>query len=288
MNPAPPPTPELSPDPVSRPGRWRPSPAIRLSLWLHGALPPAFLFFPKLWPWLLALFLSDQLWITFGGLWPRSGLLGPNLVRLPSEGARSGRVALTFDDGPDPEVTPAILDLLDSHGAKASFFCIGSRAERQPALVREIVRRGHSVENHSFRHSHVFACYSLGAFRREIGRAQAVLGADSGATPRFFRAPMGFRNPFLAPALVEAGLRYVSWTRRGFDTACRKPEVVLRRLTRDLAEGDILLLHDGSSARTAEGEPVSLGVLEELLPLLEARGLRAVSLPMALPDQPGL
>ncbi|QSR84665.1 polysaccharide deacetylase family protein [Methylacidimicrobium sp. B4] len=267
-------------------GRWRPSRTLLLSLWLNGALLSALPLFPKLWPWLLTLFLADQLVLTLAGLWPRSSLLGPNLVCLPPSAAGRGLVALTFDDGPDPQITPAILDLLDAYGAKASFFCIGNRAERHADLVKEIARRGHSVENHSLRHSNLFACSGPGSFRREIERAQAVLSAASGTPPRFFRAPMGFRNPFLDPVLARLPLRYVSWTRRGFDTACREPEIVLRRLTRNLAEGDILLLHDGSSARTSEGAPVSVQVLSALLPLLRTRGLRAVSLPMAMGDPP--
>ncbi|CAB4243157.1 Polysaccharide deacetylase family protein [Methylacidimicrobium sp. AP8] len=259
------------------------SPFVRFSVWLHAALAAALLLFPERWSWFLAVFLADQLLLTLAGLWPRSSLLGPNLVRLPSAAAGE-LVVLTFDDGPDPEVTPKILDLLEEHGAKASFFCVGEQAQRHPEILREIVRRGHSVENHSFRHSNFFAFSSLGALRREIRRAQSVLAEGAGTPPRFFRAPMGFRNPFLAPALARAGLRYVSWTRRGFDTVCRTPEVILRRLIRNLAAGDILLLHDGSTARTPAGEPVSAEVLSSLLPILRARGLRAVSLPMAIPE----
>ncbi|VVM04823.1 Peptidoglycan-N-acetylglucosamine deacetylase [Methylacidimicrobium cyclopophantes] len=274
-----------APLPAPAPGRWHPSPAIRLSLWLHGALLGALLLFPRSWAWLLSIFLADQLLLTLSGLWPKSSLLGPNLVRLPLPAP--GLVVLTFDDGPDPEITPGILDLLDAHGAKASFFCIGKRAERYPDLLREILCRGHSVENHSFAHSPLFAFSPLGAFRREIGKAQSVLSGIGGRPPRFFRAPMGFRNPLLDPALAPLGLRYVSWTRRGFDTTCRKPETVLRRLTRNLAAGDILLLHDGGSARSSEGEPVSVRVLSALLPILAARHLRAVSLPMAMGMAPG-
>jgi peptidoglycan/xylan/chitin deacetylase (PgdA/CDA1 family) len=281
--------PVASPDRASasgrNPRRWRPSPAIRASLWLHATLLAALPLVPKFWVWLLALFLADHLLLGLSGVWPKSTLLGPNLVRLPRSPTRNGLLVLTFDDGPDPEITPAILDLLDTYGAKASFFCVGKRAERHAGLTREIVRRGHSVENHSLRHSNFFACYSLGALQREIESAQSVLGALAGTAPRFFRAPMGFRNPFLDPALARAGLHYVSWTRRGFDTACRNPETVLHRLIRNLAEGDILLLHDGHSAHTPQGDPVSLKVLSALLPLLKARGLRAVSLPMAISDE---
>ncbi|HEU0196344.1 MAG TPA: hypothetical protein VFQ88_03900, partial [Nevskiaceae bacterium] len=95
---------------------------------------------------------------------------------------------------------------------------------------------------------------------------------------RFFRAPAGFRNPLLEPLLVRFGLRLVSWTRRGFDTACSDASRVLERLTRGLGAGDILLLHDGHSARTAAGIPVVLVVLPELLQRCVASGLRPVPL----------
>ena len=99
--------------------------------------------------------------------------------------------------------------------------------------------------------------------------------------PRYFRAPAGLRNPFLAPVLDRLGLQLVSWTRRGFDTVRREPGAVLARLVASLAAGDILLVHDGNAARTAAGEPVLLRVLPALLERCAAAGLRAVTLPEA-------
>jgi peptidoglycan/xylan/chitin deacetylase (PgdA/CDA1 family) len=219
------------------------------------------------------------------GMWPRSRLLGPNLVRLPAAAARRGEVALTFDDGPDPEVTPQVLDLLDNAGAKASFFCLGARAAAHPEIVRDMVRRGHSVENHSQRHPNLFACYGLRALRREIESAQTAIAGITNRPPAFFRAPVGLRSPLLDPVLARTGLRYVSWTRRGYDAVRGDPTGVLRRLTRGLAAGDVLLLHDGSSARTSAGRPVVLQVLPVLLEQLAARGLKAVTLPAALENE---
>ena len=213
---------------------------------------------------------------------PKSRLLGPNLVRLPEPSVRRGEVALTFDDGPDPRITPRLLDLLDHHGAKASFFCIGEKAAAHPAIVRDILRRGHSVENHSHRHPYAFACYGLRALRREIEAAQRTIEDIAGRPPRFFRAPVGLRSPLLDPVLARLGLDYAGWARRGYDTICDDPARVLQRLARGLAAGDVLVLHDGSSARTAAGQPVVLAVLPALLREFGARGLKAVSLPIAL------
>jgi peptidoglycan-N-acetylglucosamine deacetylase len=236
------------------------------------------------WPgrrrWAFALALGSHAILGAFGLWPRSQVLGRTLVRLPP-GARDGRVALTFDDGPDPEVTPLLLDVLDRFETRASFFLIGTRARAHPALVRDIVRRGHAVENHTLHHSPRFALMGLRALRREVSGAQAVLAAVAGHPPRFVRAPIGLRNPLLDPVLASLGLDHVSWSRRGYDTRCRDPGRVLRGLLRGLRPGDVLLLHDGNAARTTGGVPVVLEVVPPLLSRLAERGLRAVPIPRA-------
>jgi peptidoglycan/xylan/chitin deacetylase (PgdA/CDA1 family) len=112
---------------------------------------------PGSWPWAVAAIAANHAVLTAGGLWPRSRWLGSNWTRLPAHAAARREIAITIDDGPDPAVTPAVLDLLDGHGAKATFFCIGTEARAHPALCREIVRRGHSVQNHSDRHSSRFS-----------------------------------------------------------------------------------------------------------------------------------
>ena len=190
-------------------------------------------------------------------------------------------VALTFDDGPDPEVTPRVLDLLDRHGAKASFFCVGQKAAAHPGLVKEMACRGHGVENHSHSHSHAFACYGVFRLKREVASTQAILAAITGRAPRYFRAPMGLRSPLLDPVLARCGVRYVSWTRRGLDAMDRDHRKVLERLTGGLEAGDILLLHDNACSRTADGTPVVLAVLPMLLDRIHAMGLRSVTLAAA-------
>jgi peptidoglycan/xylan/chitin deacetylase (PgdA/CDA1 family) len=241
---------------------------------------------PEWWPWLLAAVLGNHLFLGALVMWPRDRLLGANLVRLPRSSRENGFVALTFDDGPDPYVTPRVLDLLDRYGARASFFCIGQRATAYPDIVRDIVRRGHSVENHSHRHPHCFAFYLPHALKREIDDAQVAMESITGIKPRFFRAPMGLRSPGLDPVVVRSALLYVSWTRRGWDCVSRSPAMVLRRITRSLVAGDVILLHDGSCATTRGGEPVVLAVLPQLLDHLASRRLHPVSLPIALATSP--
>jgi peptidoglycan/xylan/chitin deacetylase (PgdA/CDA1 family) len=265
---------------------WSMPPLLRATLGLHAAAAGTLMLRPEWAGWAVGAVVLNHAALTAAGLWPRSRWLGPNLVRLPPASAARGEVALTIDDGPDPAVTPAVLALLERHGARATFFCIARHAREHPALVREIVARGHSVQNHSDVHRHNFSLLGPRGFLREIERAQQTLTELSGERPTCFRAPAGLRNPFLDPVLHRLGLRLASWTRRGFDTREHDPARVLQRLTRGLAAGDILLLHDGNAARTAQGRPVVLEVLPALLERCRQAGLRCVTLPQALEARP--
>ena len=277
---------------------WRASPAIRISIGLHVILLPVvgaaiFVGLQASPPTsghaldvalaALAILLSNHLLLTFAGLWPRSRLLGPNLRDLHDTEAGAAKIFLTIDDGPEPEVTPQVLDLLAAHGARASFFLIGRKAQAQPALLERIANEGHRIENHSWAHSHRFSFMGPGTLTRELSRAQAALGAI-GRQPRWFRAPAGLRNPLLEPVLCRLGLHLATWTRRGFDTREASADKVLRRLAGDpagrlLRAGDILLLHDGNPARDAGGVPVILRTLPLLLVACHARGFEVAALP---------
>ena len=262
---------------------WKPTPAIKLSLVLLAACILVTLWIPALWPWTAGIVFANHMILTFAGLIPRSTLLGPNITRLPAEAAQRGKVAITIDDGPDPEVTPKVLDILDRHRARATFFCIGKLAAQHPDLCREIVRRGHRVENHSMSHNWYFSLLDPWRIHREVRDAQDTLSAITGQAPRFFRATAGLRNPELEPVLAHCGLRLCSWSKRGFDTQVRDADAVFNSLAHDLRGGDILLLHDGSAARTTAGHPVILDVLPRLLDNLAQRNLSSVTLADAIP-----
>jgi peptidoglycan-N-acetylglucosamine deacetylase len=258
--------------------RWNPPPFLTASVGAHVAAVAAVVIDKNSWPWALGAVVADHIILTAAGLWPRSKLLGPNWTSLPREVAARGEVAVTIDDGPDPEVTPRVLDLLDAHRAKATFFCIGELVERHSGLAKEIVRRGHSIENHTHRHLHHFSVLGPRGMTEEVRRAQETIAAVTGESPRFFRAPAGLRNPFLDQVLKRLDLRLASWTRRGFDTRNRQAEVVLNTLSRGARGGDILLLHDGHAGRTPNGGLLILEVLPRLLANLTAAGLKPVTL----------
>ena len=228
---------------------WRAPLLVKASIGLHLGAGAAVVGQPALWPWALGAVVLNHAVVTATGLWPRSTWLGSNWRRLPAAAAARGEVAITIDDGPDPQVTPAVLDALDALGARATFFCIARHAQAHPQLCREIVARGHSVQNHSQRHSHTFSLLGPRAIEREVLQAQDTLAQITSQRPQFFRAPAGLRNPFLAPVLHRLGLQLVSWTRRGFDTVRTDPADVLARLTRQLAAGDI------AAGQAGDGQP---------------------------------
>ena len=263
-----------------QPRAWRPGVALWLSAVAHVAALIALFIQPRAWQWLLAALVLNHVVLALIGLWPKSRSLGQNMLRLPDAAVTRNEISLTFDDGPDPDVTPQVLDILDAHQAKASFFVIGNKAAAHPDLIREIARRGHSIENHSCSHSNLYGFFALTALRKDIGAAQEIIAGITGRTPAFFRSPMGIRNPMLDPVIARLGLRYITWTRRGFDTVAGDPATVLERLTRNLSAGDILLLHD--RRRTRNRRPLVLEVLPALLEKISAAGLKPVSLPQAM------
>ncbi len=260
---------------------WKPSIAVRFFMIVLATSIGVTLWHPHWWVWTSGIVFLTHIVVIVAGLLPRSKLLGPNMDRLPVFAVHQRVVSITIDDGPDPQVTPQVLDILDRHQARATFFCIGALAAKYPELCREIVRRGHSVENHSQHHHTFFSLFGPMRICREIQEAQQTLGEITGCAPQFFRPTAGLRNLFLQPVLTHLGLHLVSWTRRGYDTRTGNADTVFARLIKNLAAGDILLLHDGNAARTTTGQAVILEVLPRLLNELAARKLNPVTLSSA-------
>lgn len=214
--------------------------------------------------------------LLYATLRPNNRIFGPVISRFTP--AQGNEVWLTIDDGPDPADTPRLLDLLDAHGARATFFVRGDRARAHPDLVAEIVRRGHGLGNHTFHHPQAtFWCLGPGRLRREIGGCSDTLRELTGRAPTLFRAPVGMVNPFVHAAAARSGLRLVGWSARGFDGVrahASDPAAVVRRIMDALQPGGIALLHEGR--RGPAGEAVNVRAVAGLLAALDARGWRAV------------
>lgn len=185
-------------------------------------------------------------------------------------------VALTFDDGPDPQTTPQILDLLRQHGARATFFVIGHHVEQHPALARRILAEGHEIGNHTQGHSRWFNTRLYQAMESEIRTAQETLQRITGITPRLFRPPVGLKNPQLILATTPHQLKTVLWSVHARDTLLRDPARIATRVLRRLRAGDIVDLHDGHD-RPGQHRPQTVAAVAKILDALSVRGLRAVT-----------
>jgi peptidoglycan/xylan/chitin deacetylase (PgdA/CDA1 family) len=217
------------------------------------------------WPYsplaaIAVLALSHAL-LLYPTLRPNVQWLGPVITKFA---ASENVVWLTIDDGPT-EDTRAVLELFDVRGVKATFFVKGALAEQHPELVREIVAHGHSVANHSQTHpSASFWCLLPGRIGLEIDDCNRVLSIATGKTPRWFRAPVGHKNPFVHPALARREMRLIGWTARGFDAVLSDVDEIVARLLPKLEPGAILVLH--------QGREHSLRVLERVIAAVQERG----------------
>lgn len=153
------------------------------------------------------------------------------------------RIALTFDDGPDPQTTPALLELLRKHNIKATFFVIGTKAEKHPAIIKQLTNAGHLVANHSYSHPWYFNFLFGKALKKQILRTKAILKEIMGSDSLFFRPPMGLTNPHYRKILKKNNMRIVGWDIRTFDKN-RKKHQIIKKIFKKKCNGSIILMHD--------------------------------------------
>lgn len=173
---------------------------------------------------------------------PQLRFFGPYICRGNSV---RRQVALTFDDGPDPCSTPALLKVLREQEVEAVFFAVGKKVEAEPKLANDILRGGHLLENHSYQHSNATNFYLGAKLTAELIRAQQVIKKHTGTTPHFFRPPFGLSNPFTFRVAEALRLKVIGWDIRSLDTRITDPAKIVRRIERGLRPGAIILLHDG-------------------------------------------
>lgn len=180
-------------------------------------------------------------------------------------------VAITFDDGPDALTTPLLLDLLSKHSARAAFFVVGKQAETHPELIRDILKRGHEIGNHSYSHDPFLMLRQPSVVIGEIARGQAVL-QHLGIKSLAFRPPVGITNPSLFRILLELGMHCVGFNRRGLDFGNRRVTGMAKRILSKVRAGDVILLHDKSPESGISVESW-LREVEAVLTGIPARGL---------------
>lgn len=212
--------------------------------------------------------------VMLGNFYLPSGIFGRPLLRGPSD---RPLVALTFDDGPDPVSTRAVLAVLRRHGVRATFFVIGERAEKHRELLAELAAAGHQIENHSLRHAWSTPFLPRGRLHAELEKTQQIIESAAGRRPRWFRPPIGILSPPIVAAARRAGLLLCGWSCKARDgLGSTGTAAALARLQAGLCPGAILLLHD--AAERGGHAPVAPAVLEKLLPMLAERGLSAVTI----------
>lgn len=186
-------------------------------------------------------------------------------------------ISITFDDGPNPEFTPEVLRLLKDYGQHASFFLIGEKAKENPELLKQILREGHSIGNHSYSHSKSFGFFSTRKIIEELQKTNTILEKITGKEVKLFRPPFGVTNPNIKKALRQTRHQSIGWSKRSYDTTKISEEKILQNITKNLKKGDVILLHD-SSAKT-------LRVLEQLLQYLQKQKLNSIPVDQLLEVQ---
>jgi peptidoglycan/xylan/chitin deacetylase (PgdA/CDA1 family) len=205
---------------------------------------------------------------------PGSRILYPTVSHGPRYGRR---VSLTFDDGPDPEVTPAVLDALARHGASATFFSIGRALEAHPQLARRVVAEGHELGNHSWQHSRWQNLYSAAKHAKELERGEQAIAAVTGSQRRpLYRPPIGLKSPQLARVAARRQLTLVAWSLHSRDTRSADPKRVEQHVLQTIQAGDIVLMHDGHD-RPGRHRAACAQAVPPILQGLRKKGLECVT-----------
>jgi peptidoglycan/xylan/chitin deacetylase (PgdA/CDA1 family) len=225
------------------------APLALIVLWPHAPLAGA------------GLVVLSHMLLLYPTLRPNVQWLGPVITHFATS---RKEVWLTIDDGPT-EDTRAVLDLFERHDVKATFFVKGILTEQHIDVVQEMLKRGHTVANHTHAHrSGSFWCSPPGRVASEIDACNRAIATAAGATPRWFRAPVGMKNFTVHPALARRGMRLIGWTARGFDAVRSDPREILARILPRLSPGAIIVLH--------QGREHSSRVLEYVIVALKERG----------------
>ena len=215
----------------------------------------------------------------WGAVSSSSELFGPTVRRTAS----GRKIALTFDDGPNPAVTPRLLELFDRYSVRATFFLIGKFARACPELVKEISARGHLIGNHSETHANLFF-KSRAGLRGEIARCQdAIASAARAEPPRWMRPPYGYRSPLLQAEIRHAGMRgVVMWSKICRDWKPQPPQRIIETLSSvarlNRPHGDIVVMHDGDHRALGGDRLHVVAALEHWLPRWRDAGMEFVTM----------
>lgn len=223
-------------------------------------------FIPSGWLYTIILLI---LWLAFSMICSFNIRSGAYIRTINAGESTKDHIYLTFDDGP-VQGTSQILDILDRHKAKASFFITGNKTEKNMAIVERMAGSGHCIGNHSYHHKSWFPILPVSKIREEVENTQKIIYDIINQIPQFFRPPFGITNPLISKAIGPLDLKVIGWTIRSLDTMEKDVTKVINRICRKLKPGSIVLLHDAT--------PGINEVLEAVLIFCHESGLRPVSL----------
>ena len=215
--------------------------------------------------------------LAHGAFYPNSPVFGSVISRVRSD---EPLIALTFDDGPNPDATPLILDALAARGVKATFFILGRHAERWPELVRRIAAEGHAIGNHGYYHRKLHF-KSPRYVRSDLQLGTGRIMDACGVQPAYFRAPHGFRSPWVTAIARSLGQRTVGWSRGVWDSALPGVDAIVERSIRAAHPGAILLLHDGDGYDPSGNRMQTARAVPVIVDRVREAGLRFVTLDAA-------
>ena len=215
--------------------------------------------------------------LAHGTFYRNSPLFGRALGSLPRAGEER-IVALTFDDGPNPDATPRILDALSTAGVKATFFLLGRHVDRWPEIAKRVAGEGHTVGNHGWHHRKLHRALP-GRARLDLEMGTRSIERATGVRPRLFRAPHGFRAPWVTPIAASLGQRTVGWSLGVWDSDRPGAAAIAERTVDGARPGSILLLHDGDGYDPLGDRTQTADAIPAIVAGLQARGYRFVPLP---------
>ena len=235
----------------------------------------------RLWPVIAGGAAAAAGWAGYNAIAPKAQGFGRTFVGSPGEG---DLLALTYDDGPNTAWTPALLDVLDRHGVKATFFSVGRYARQEPELLREVAARGHAVGNHTYTHV-TMPLHTDDDIRRELRLTTEAI-EDAGvemarvAGRRLMRPPYGRRRPGTLRVLREEGYLPILWSVTLWDwNKGITADKIMRKAEQQVTGGDVILLHDGSDVRMGYDRSASIEATERILTRWQALGMRFVTIP---------
>lgn len=180
------------------------------------------------------------------------------------------QIAITFDDGPNLEFTPQVLELLKKYQAKATFFCIGKQVAKHPEILKKIVANNHTIGNHTYSHANNFGFFKTKKVIAELQQTNQIIKQHTNLNLKLYRPAFGVTNPRIKKATKYLKLQSIGWNKRSLDTTTLSEKAILNRITKNLKKGDIILLHDTSSK--------SIAVLEQLLLFLQQQKMESVTI----------